>query len=341
MSFDKEKIIKKITDELKPGYKLAFVTVMGSHLYGTSSPKSDLDVKFIFIPSVEDCILGVDSKNITMNTSGDKVKNTSEDVDIQGWSLQFFVNLLWKGDTNSLDLLFSRSNPGAVVFDDNSLAPIFDNPSKFIDISKLRGLFGYIVTQSERYGLKGSRFKQFLKVKEIVEECAARYSETEYPDLKLKDVYAEILEKVGDDLYCKFEKTDDDRPAIRLCGKVHLIDIALYEFVRRIGNEMDRYGERAKQSLDGSDWKAMSHAYRGIIEAEELLSHGEIRFPLRDSGVLIKIKNGELSRKEVDDLIADGMVVLTEKLQNLESQKINTKFTSQVVIDIYKNCGLY
>lgn len=340
MKIDKNKVIDTILANMSPKYRLVYAAVMGSHLYGTSSPDSDLDVKFVFMPSVDDCILGIDSKNLNMNTNGDNTKNTKDDVDLQGWSLQYFVNLLWKGDTNALDLLFSNTNPDAVIFDDNTLVPIFSQPQRFFDASKLRGLLGYVVTQSERYGLKGSRFQQFLKVKAIIDECVARYTEDEYPNLKLKDIYEEILDKVQDDLYCKFEKTDDDRPAIRLCGKVHLIDIALYEFVRRIGNEMDRYGDRAKQSLDGSDWKALSHAYRGILESEDLLSMGRIKFPLTKADVLLKIKQGLIPRHEVDAMVSDGMASLTEKLKNVDSKKVDTKFTARTVLDLYQQTGM-
>ena len=101
----------KIYGSVDSSYRILYVTKMGSHLYGTNSENSDTDVKFIFLPSEEDCLLGIAAKNININSSNDKEANTKDDVDIQGWSLQFFIDLLRKGDTNALDVLYSYTTP--------------------------------------------------------------------------------------------------------------------------------------------------------------------------------------------------------------------------------------
>lgn len=63
----KEKIYKKIMENMPNGYELLYATISGSKLYGTSNENSDTDVKFIFKPSLEDCVLGAASRNLNMN----------------------------------------------------------------------------------------------------------------------------------------------------------------------------------------------------------------------------------------------------------------------------------
>jgi len=329
-----KKILNKINNGLPEGYRLLYASKMGSHLYGTNSPTSDLDVKFIFLPSVNDCLLGVDSKNINMNTSNDKDKNTSDDVDIQGWSIQFFVDLLRKSDTNAIDLLYSYTNENCIIYMSKAIKDqMFDYPTEYFDVSNMRGLLGYIVSQSEKYGLKGSRFSKFLEIKEAVD----KYKEYEWynQDLHLRDIYHDLILEVGDDLYCKFEKTEDNRDAIRLCGKVHMLDITMLEFMRRIDNEMARYGERTKASLDGSDWKALSHAYRCIIQALELLLYGSLTFPLAHRDVIKNIKSGETERETVDKMISTGLESVSNLMHEMTPNPVNVKNTRKFILDLY------
>ena len=142
-------ILATITSDLaKRKYKLLYVTLMGSSLYGTSTESSDIDVKFIFMPSTEDCVLGVASSNININSSNDNTRNTKDDIDIQGWSVQFFLNLLNKGDTNALDVLFSYTNENCVLYMDSLYCNhILFQSDMLYDKNNLRGLLGYIVTQ--------------------------------------------------------------------------------------------------------------------------------------------------------------------------------------------------
>lgn len=330
-----DKIVDLINSNMPKAYEILYITKMGSHLYGTNSENSDLDVKFIFLPSIDDCLLGVASKNININSSNDKTSNTKDDVDLQGWSLQFFVELLRKGDTNAIDVLYSYTNHHCILFCSVFFKTLIKNATKFFDLSNMRGLLGYIVSQSEKYGLKGSRFNKFIEVKQIVDDVLLTIDQSVFPDMKLADIYSNIMDNVSDSVYCKFELTEDNRPAIRLCGKVHLLDISLYEFVKRINTEMARYGDRSKQALDGSDWKALSHAYRGIVQAQELLKTGNLSFPLKDANLIKDIKFGKLPRDFVNDLISYGLEEVKELLDEQERKKVDVFFTQNFILSAY------
>lgn len=82
----------------------------GSHLYGTSTPASDLDYKSIFIPTVE-AILLQSVKDIISITPEKAVgeRNKPGDIDREYFSVQRYLHLLAEGQTVALDMLFAPS----------------------------------------------------------------------------------------------------------------------------------------------------------------------------------------------------------------------------------------
>jgi predicted nucleotidyltransferase len=55
-----------------PDYKIVYLTHYGSILYGTNSESSDIDIKGIFIPTMNDVILKLDPDHYTKNTNNSK-----------------------------------------------------------------------------------------------------------------------------------------------------------------------------------------------------------------------------------------------------------------------------
>ena len=77
------------------------------------------------------------------------------------------------------------------------------------------------------------------------------------------------------------------------------------EFVQRIKVDMGRFSERVKEAERnrGLDLKALSHALRSLMQMEELLTTGKIRFPLRGREELIGVKEGKIDRDRVESRI--------------------------------------
>ena len=342
----KEKILETIQNNMPDGYDLLYAAITGSRLYGTHNENSDTDVKFIFKPSLEDCILGIASRNLNMNTSNDKEANSKDDIDIQGWSIQFFLDLLRKGDTNAIDVLYSISNTDCVVYYPEKrgntyqysmiMEDLFSNPLAYFDLSNMRGLLGYVVSMSDKYGLKGSRYSKLLEVSKVTDEEVDKMLFTDLDPIRLEDIYEKILEKCGDNTFCKYEVCQDKRKAIRLGGKVHLLEISIHEFMRRLDSELNRYGERSKKSLDGSDWKALSHAYRGIVQIAELLVTYNLNFPLQSADVLKEIKEGKLSMENVNEMISSGLQIVEDELKTTKrTKKEDHTLTNKTILDLY------
>jgi predicted nucleotidyltransferase len=82
----------------------------GSHLYGTNTPLSDIDIKSVYIPSADDIVLQKVKGSISVKRNkliGEK--NFAGEIDEEIYSLQKFFQLVSEGQTVALDLLFSNS----------------------------------------------------------------------------------------------------------------------------------------------------------------------------------------------------------------------------------------
>ena len=81
------------------------IILTGSHLYGTSTPKSDMDYEGIFIEPPEYVIGSKSCEEVDFSTksaSKNSARNTPKDVDIKLYSLKNFFYLAQKNNPNKL-----------------------------------------------------------------------------------------------------------------------------------------------------------------------------------------------------------------------------------------------
>jgi len=80
----------------------------GSHLYGTDTPQSDLDVEGVYLPDAHDILLQRVKETIETGTSKARGDKTAPgDVEREVYSLQRYLELLAEGQTIALDMLFA------------------------------------------------------------------------------------------------------------------------------------------------------------------------------------------------------------------------------------------
>ena len=84
--------------------------IAGSHLFGTNTPQSDTDYKGVFIPDAKDILLQRAKKSISTKTGSNESKNTKDDIDVEFYSLQKFMEMLAQGQTVAIELLFTPAN---------------------------------------------------------------------------------------------------------------------------------------------------------------------------------------------------------------------------------------
>ena len=111
---------------------ILFKCLAGSYLYGTNSENSDKDYKGVFLPNINDLILGKAPKHYTSTTGSINERNSSDDIDETYYSLHYFLELAAKGDTNAIDILFAYTNKDAVIIDTPIWNKIIENIDKIL-----------------------------------------------------------------------------------------------------------------------------------------------------------------------------------------------------------------
>ena len=282
----------------------------GSHLYGTATPESDLDLKGVYLPEAHDILLQRVKATVTSNrvkAAGEK--NEAGDVDSEFYSLQRYLDLLAEGQTVALDMLFA---PDAVMTTSPSPWWREIQASGHQLISKRATSFvQYCRQQANKYGIKGSRVAAARKVLAMLTTAQKRLGNTGKLELiaaQLADLAATTAHVALVDL-----PSPGDRPVrhLEVCDRKISFSASLKmgrEIAERLVNE---YGQRALQAErnEGVDWKALSHAVRIGREALELFQRGRITFPLPYADHILSIKRGLVPYKtvamEIEQLLED------------------------------------
>lgn len=272
----------------------------GSHLYGTDTAQSDLDLKGVYLPLGQDILLQRITATITSpRPKAPGEKNAPGDVDREIYSLLRYLELLAEGQTVALDMLFAPDH--VMTIPPTPLwREIQANAHRLL--SRRTTVFArYCRQQANKYGIKGSRVAAVRKALLLLTAAEARVG----PSAKL-----DLLGPQLEDLAASTEHValvELPTPAghrvrhLEVCGRKMALTASVKtarDIVQRI---MDRYGERALQAERnvGVDWKALSHAVRVGREALELFQTGRITFPLPYADHIRHIKRGDIPYEAV------------------------------------------
>ena len=319
--------------------KVVYITMYGSKLFGTDNPNSDTDYKGIFVPSKRDVLLKRDIEHYNYNTNTEG-KNTQEDVDLQLYSIYKWFTLLKKGETGALDLLFSLFRTDTQVYNDAAFTSIImENYTRFYN-RHLHSFVGYCVGQSKMYNIKGKRFGELHDFVEIFSQIAI-----DDPSVKLREYFPHIEQILaeGSYKYVKFVKASVARGNqaykegryIELLGKRFAGSTTVGYFAEKIIEMEEQFGHRSRNSAEGVDFKALSHAVRVINEVEELLDEGFITFPLKNRAYVTAIKEGRESLEDVMAYLDLKLDVVQQKLEESSlPQKSDEVFIDELILEL-------
>ena len=364
------KMIKQIIDKLEIPGKLIYLSQYGSHLYGLNTENSDLDFRGVYIPNLDDMILGKAQDEINTELEVevecyeeiDKVVNgfplkgavkaKKVKVDVKIFSLQNFIKLCSKADTNALDLLFSLDNDvmeqyiysDTEIKDDGhtgtSYIPIWyilNHKNKLINTDRLESPITYAFKQATKYGLKGERRQVMLDLLKHVNTYL--FLDTTPANVPLSKFMTDFIYEDGtpiinqyiDGKHVKIDVLDNkgkEEKYLYVCGVQHQFNLELKRFAQRLEEKINKEytSQRTKQAADGNDWKALSHAIRILLEVKQLLEDGCITFPCIENRFLLRIKQGKISREVIDEFFNKELSNILEKVQ---SNKLNWKYDEE------------
>lgn len=294
----------------------------GSHLYGTATEQSDEDYIGIFLPTLEDILLGRIPKTANSSPKDDTRKNEAGELDATYYSLHHFLRLATQGQTGAIDMLFA---PETMVYKTPEFGWVWDsiieNRSKLIS-KEMNAFVGYARGQAAKYSLKGERLNRLREFETVLANAVANATMADY--------------------WNQFPK-DDERTnpqgirELQIAGKWYGETTTTETVWTSVGNSLKRYGSRAHAaaSAEGVDWKAMSHAVRVSKELIELLTFGRINFPLASAPTLLAIKKGELPLAEVQSMLdGDLAFIEAQAAQSHLPDKVDAKWWDEWLIRV-------
>ena len=279
-------------------------TRFGSHLYGTDTAASDLDIKSVFIPPARNILLQRTKSVINIKTKSDNaVKNTAEDVDREVFALHRFLELAAQGKTVAMDVLFATEEHFTSPPTETWTA-IRLNRHRLLS-RQAKSFIGYVRQQANKYGIKGSRMAAARAVVSALENAL--------DSLPGSRKFGEL----GDALEATFaglehvEFIDKPNPGgviirhLSVCNRLAPYTQSLKETHAVFSRLLAEYGQRsaAAERNENIDWKALSHAVRVGRQAIELLGTGHVTFPRPERAHLLAIKTGRLAYSPVAEEI--------------------------------------
>lgn len=310
----------------------------GSHLYGTSTPESDVDFKEIYVPHARDILTGNVKEHMSKNTNNTSSKNTKDDVDHELYSLKYFFKLAADGETVALDML--HTPPSLVVKSDlpDVWKYIQDNRSRFYT-TNMKSYLGYVRKQASKYGVKGSRLAVLRQALKRSNEWGPYFDNGAVIRLShMKNVLP-----VGE--FASWVETENEKTGkqtfYNLLDRKFQDTLTNKEFNAILVKLEENYGERARkaEANEGIDWKALSHACRGGLQLLEIYKTGDLVYPLQDAPFILDVKLGKHTFKTVQEFLEDIVDQVEhaseQAAKNGMQQKVDMSFWDDFLEQVY------
>ncbi|XAO14205.1 thioredoxin [Escherichia phage JM10] len=310
----------------------------GSHLYGTSTPESDVDFKEIYVPHARDILSGNVKEHMSKNTNNTSSKNTKDDVDHELYSLKYFFKLAADGETVALDMLHTPQS--LVVKSDlpDVWKYIQDNRSRFYT-TNMKSYLGYVRKQASKYGVKGSRLAVLRQALKRSNEWGQYFDNGAVIRLShMKNVLP-----VGE--FASWVETENEKTGkqtfYNLLDRKFQDTLTNKEFNAILVKLEENYGERARkaEANEGIDWKALSHACRGGLQLLEIYKTGDLVYPLQDAPFILDVKLGKHTFKTVQEFLEDIVDQVEQASEqaakNGMQQKVDMSFWDDFLEQVY------
>jgi uncharacterized protein len=335
-----------------------FVTVSGSHSYGTNIETSDLDLRGICVAPKEYYIGMLDRFDQAI---------TNEPTDLTIFDLKKFAKLAMDCNPNALEIIFTDDR--FHLLRRKEIEPLFEIRDSFLS-TKARWTFaGYARAQLKRLRLK----KRYLDnpIEEIPnrKDFGLNDNYKEVPRNKFEEIEAEVRKVIDEwtfdstgldndtainirnnisDILVKMKLNSDDMEmyAARSLGlNDNLLDMFRKERdYRRAVSEYKSYQKwkenrnKVRYEMEkeyGFDGKFAMHLIRLYLQCEQLLKTGKLVVFRDDAEFLLSIRNGAWTYEQIIEF-ADKKDQELEQLYKTSflKKEPNRKLINDTVIDI-------
>ena len=310
----------------------------GSIVFGTNLPTSDVDYKAIYVPKSQDLLL-LDVKNkINLTTKVNQYeKNTKDDVDVEIFSVQGYLNQLLAGETTAVEMLFT---PKEMYLDyvSNEIWELIQINRDYFLHSGLTAFSGFCLSQANKYSNDSKRVAMMKKTLDFFQALDGNNSVRDY-EVQVKELLAGLVDENPDNkeligiTTVPQKNTGKNSEYLEVCGRKYDFNAKVKMICTQIEGVYQGYLKRPELAKSNEiNWKDLMHAVRVTGEATELLATNKITFPRPNAEVLLKIRRGEFSYDEVSEMIQKGLAEMEEAAKISELRKSPSSEAANVII---------
>lgn len=227
-----------------------YLAISGSHLYGVATSDSDMDKRGFFLPPVES-VVGLGLSKID--------QYTPEGEDTVLWSLEKFLVLTAKGNTQGLEILFAPQDQIEVCTEIGSL--VLKNRGLLISKKFYHSIKGFVNAEKRR--MTGQSLQYVTKDEKKIQAVENFISTLQLRRYERDEILSLVKDFTGEDIMGLSPQRDVVSP-------------------RRVTN-FEKYGY---------DVKAAYHVFRLLIQGLELAVHGQIIYPSDNKAEMKNIREG-------------------------------------------------
>lgn len=334
--------------EKKYDVRVLYCSEVGSKLFGTNHAESDSDFRFLYMPSLESLILETSASSIKIGKST-KVKNTKDDIDFDGWSVQHWFKLLRKGETNALNLLFSMFKEDSILFKDEFFVSNIKNNYKKLLTRNTRSFQGYALGQAKKFGIKGQKYHELVEFQKFTKTLTFPRTIKKEPRY-LRHWFSEIETFIKKNKFKHIEFTMAPGPKgsdnknkdvlyVSVLGRLFEGGVDVEYFVRKVNEIEAGFGNRTKaiaETESKSDLKALSHAFIISELCVELLRTQFMTFPVKNRTYALDIKQGRILVNEIIDSVEKNLKEVDELISTTDlPEKVNEEFVKETLLEMY------
>ena len=319
--------------------KELFKVTYGSHLYGTSTPTSDLDEKVVYLPALEDVLLGRKLKTFKtrVDADGKPVSDTAQmpdgGVEVEYVPFQTFCRDFLNGQTYALESAFAHLNGPAPLEWMRELVEKFTT-------CNVSSMAGFAMKQTFDYVHRGVRLEKARALLALLDHLQHnRGSFTHVPldkELRLDhttDGGQKVLYFLASGAGLELGTTVNngkEMETLKLNGRDYLETTTVGHLWTAVKKLVDSYGHRTQAAAEMEvDRKSLMHAVRVYQQALELLQTGKMVFPRPNAAELLEVKVSRPLEEVKQQLLAlekeleaamETAKVLPSKTPELEAQ---------------------
>ena len=270
---------------------------IGSHLFGTNTPDSDLDLYGIFMPS-EEIIFGLQTCNnvkLDIVNKDQNGRNTKDAIDYQLCEYRKFIELALANNPNILHILFVNENNiinineyGKHLLEMAHLFPYKGAHHRFIK---------YADSQMHKMRIKPERYNELQIGLSILNKFTN--NEVMADVINSKYNYCRINNRLNQCSINIFKEQNNNKHIF--CGDLQIErGTSITKAKKMIQQRLNKFTHRSSlYEKYGFDVKYGSNLIHLLMESIELMNEGKIKYPLTYRQDIIDVKNGKYTLNEI------------------------------------------